>query len=211
MTAKKITTILKILDAEYPWDDSCFLEFEYEKPWQLLFATILSAQCTDNQVNFVTRTLFKKYADIGSFAAADIGELENDIRATGFFHMKAKHIKQCAEMLLTDFGGEVPSDIAELTSLPGVGRKTANVVRGHVFKIPSIVVDTHVKRVSRRLGLTENEDPEKIEYDLMKALPKSHWIRFNQQIIAHGRKICRARSPRCEECALAAECANRLL
>ncbi|MDR1664871.1 MAG: endonuclease III, partial [Clostridiales bacterium] len=174
---EKIQRLLELLDELYPWDAKSFLH--YETPWQLLFATILSAQCTDDRVNQVTATLFKKYPSLEAFAAADLQELEKDVHATGFFHMKALHIKQSAGILLSAHGGEMPSDLNALLKLPGVGRKTANLILGHIFQTPSVVVDTHVKRVSYRLGLTRNKDPEKVEYDLMKVLPESHWIRFN--------------------------------
>lgn len=199
-----INRILALLDELYPWENKCFLH--YREPWQLLFATILSAQCTDDRVNIVTKELFQKYLDVAAFAHADLHELENDVRSTGFYRMKALHIRQSAVLLLELHHGILPSDIESLTALPGVGRKTANVVRGHVFGIPSIVVDTHVKRVSYRLGLTRHTDPEDIEFELMEILPKMHWIRYNQQIITHGRLVCAARSPRCGDCRLAAEC-----
>ena len=198
--------ILKTLDELYPFDGACFLRYDAAKPWQLLFATILSAQCTDERVNQVTEGLFEKYPSLESFAGAELGGLEAAVRPTGFFRMKAAHIKQCAEMLIINYGGELPSGINELTGLPGVGRKTANVVRSHVFKLPSVVVDTHVMRVSRRLGLTRNTDPVKIEFDLMDALPEEHWLRYNQQIISHGRRVCKARKPLCGQCALIKEC-----
>jgi endonuclease-3 len=154
----------------------------------------------------VTKNLFEKYKSLQAFADANIFEIEEAVKQTGFFRAKARHLQNSAKKILTDFGGEIPSDINELTSLSGVGRKTANVVRGHIFKIPSIVVDTHVKRVSNRLGLAHQRDPVKIERELMDALPKTHWIRFNQQAITHGRKICSARKPLCKNCALSNIC-----
>ena len=196
----KIDRILAILDMLYPFDGRCFLD--YETPWQLLFATILSAQCTDDRVNQVTAVLFAKFPTLESIAEAQLSDLEQLIHPTGFYRAKSKNIKNSAIALLDTFGGLVPSDINALVSLAGVGRKTANVVRSHIFGIPSIVVDTHVMRVSRRLGLTEHEDPTKIEFDLMSKLPETHWIRFNQQVISHGRAICKAQSPRCQECEL---------
>ena len=205
MNKPTIAKILSTLDTLYPFDFTCFLN--YEKPYQLLFATILSAQCTDARVNQVTETLFRKYPTLESFAQADFNTLSEDIRSTGFFRMKAKHIIESAHLLLTLHQGELPSDINALTALPGVGRKTANVVRGHIFKIPSIVVDTHVMRVSRKLGLTAHKDPEKIEFQLMEILPESHWIAYNQQIITHGREVCIARRPKCPECLLSQYCA----
>lgn len=172
----------------------------------LLIATIMSAQCTDDRVNLVTKDLFQKYTSIQAFAEANQAELEQDIHSIGFYHNKAKNIIACCQKLLTEFGGEVPSDLDALTSLAGVGRKTANVVRGNWYGIPSIVVDTHVKRVSNLLGLTKNQDPVKIEFDLMKIVPKDKWIDINTQMIAHGRKICIARRPKCAECFLFPYC-----
>ena len=160
----------------------------------------MSAQCTDARVNIVTEELFKKYQSLQDFADADIRELEQDIKSTGFYHNKAKNIKACASERLERHGGEVPSDIESLTGLSGVGRKTANVIRGNIYHEPSIVVDTHVKRISAKLGLTMEEDPVKIEMDLMKVLPKDHWILYNIQIIRLGRSICFARNPKCDEC-----------
>lgn len=198
--------VCEILNIEYGTNIKCYLEYDEKKTWQLLFATILSAQCTDERVNIVTRDLFKKYPDLKDFAAADIEEFEKDIFSIGFYRNKAKNIIACANVLLEDFNGELPSDIDELTSLPGVGRKTANVIRGNIFHIDSIVVDTHVKRVSNLLGLTKLDDPVKIEFDLMKVVPKEQWTLYNHQIIAHGRKICVARRPKCEECVLRELC-----
>jgi len=196
---ERVTKILELLDYHYG-PAKCYLD--HENAHQLLVATILSAQCTDDRVNMVTKSLFKKYPTVKSFAEADLKELEKDIHSTGFYHNKAKNIISCFQSLLHLHNGEVPSDIESLTSLAGVGRKTANVIRGNIYGIPSIVVDTHVKRISRKLGLTKNEDPEKIEYDLMKALPKEHWILWNIQIIAHGRSLCTAKNPNCAECFL---------
>ena len=200
----RISGILERLDEHY--GTSLMTYLEHEKPYELLFSTIMSAQCTDERVNLVGRTLYKKYPTLESFAAADLTELEQDIRSTGFYHNKAKNIIASAKMLLEEYGGEVPSDIDLLTKLPGVGRKTANVIRGNIFGIDSIVVDTHVGRVSRKLGLTKEEDPVKVEFELYKVLPKDHWILWNLQIIAHGRAVCTARSPKCEECFLKGLC-----
>lgn len=200
----RINRILEILDREYGTEYKCYLN--HDNAWQLLFATILSAQCTDARVNIVTKDLFVKYPDLQAFADADIRELENYIRPTGFFRNKAANIKECAKALLERFDGKVPSDIDDLTSLPGVGRKTANVIRGNVYNIPSVVVDTHVKRISRKLGITREEDPVKIEFDLMKKLPKDHWILWNIDIIRLGRTICKAPTPKCEECFLKDVC-----
>lgn len=211
MTKKeRAAAVCEILNTEYGTDLTCYLEYDKKKPWQLLFATILSAQCTDERVNMVTRVLFKKYPNLEDFASADIEEFEKDIFSIGFYHNNAKNIIACANVLLEDFDGKLPREIDILTTLPGVGRKTANVVRGHIFNEDSIVVDTHVKRVSRLLGLTQEEDPVKIELDLMKVVPKSQWILYNHQIIAHGRTVCIARRPRCSECVLRDVCKNKV-
>ncbi len=205
MTIKeRIPLILDRLDTEYGTEYVCYLN--HENPWQLLIATILSAQCTDERVNIVTRDLFVKYPSVSAFADADLSELEQDIRSTGFYHNKARNIIACCRTLREVYNCEVPSDIEELTSLPGVGRKTANVIRGNIYHIPSIVVDTHVKRISRKLGLTKEEDPVKIEFDLMKKLPKDHWIIYNIHIIRLGRTVCIAQRPRCSECFLSDIC-----
>lgn len=200
----RVTEVLRRLDEQYTTEYRCYLN--HETPWQLLVATILSAQCTDARVNIVTEELFKKYPDVHAFAKADRKELEQDIHATGFYHNKAKNIIACAQRVITEFGGEVPSALEDLTSLAGVGRKTANVIRGNIYHEPSIVVDTHVKRISNKLGFTKEEDPEKIEFDLMAVLPKDHWILYNIHIITLGRTICTARSPKCEECFLQDVC-----
>ena len=192
--------ILARLDKEYGREYVCYLN--HETPWQLLIAVILSAQCTDARVNIVTKDLFQKYDSLEKFANANLEELEQDIKSTGFYHNKAKNIIACAKRLIYEFGGEVPSSLEDLTSLAGVGRKTANVIRGNIYNEPSIVVDTHVKRISKRLGFTKETDPEKIEYELMEVLPKDHWILYNIQIITFGRSICSARSPKCENCFL---------
>lgn len=196
--------IVELLDKHYTTEYKCYLN--HENPWQLLIATILSAQCTDERVNQITKYLFQKYKSLEDFANAKQEELEKDIHSAGFYKNKAKNIIACTKRLVTEFHGEVPSSIEDLTSLAGVGRKTANVIRGNIFNEPSVVVDTHVKRISRKLGFTKEEDPEKIEYDLMKILPKDHWILYNIQIITHGRGICTARSPKCEDCFLKEYC-----
>lgn len=205
---KKVKEILEILDLHYKEDVKCHLN--HTTPYELLIATMLSAQCTDDRVNMVTEKLFKKYSSLADFANADLTQLEQDIKSTGFYHNKAKNIISTSEKLLNDYGGELPSDIEELIKLAGVGRKTANVVRGHIFNIPSIVVDTHVKRISTKLGLVKSKDPDKIEFELMKKLPKSHWIRYNTQVITHGRNICKARSPMCGECFFAHICSSSI-
>ncbi len=201
---ERVAEVLKRLDTQYGTEYRCYLD--HENPWQLLVATILSAQCTDARVNIVTKDLFVKYRDVEAFANADLKELEQDIHATGFYHNKAKNIIACARRVLTEFGGEVPQTLEDLTSLAGVGRKTANVIRGNIYNEPSIVVDTHVKRISNKLGFTKEQDPEKIEFDLMEVLPKDHWILYNIHIITLGRTICTARSPKCTECFLADVC-----
>lgn len=201
---KRTKEILDLLDRQYGTEYICYLN--YETPWQLLIATMLSAQCTDARVNIVTKDLFRKYDTLEKFANAPLQELEQDIKSTGFYHNKAKNIIACTRALLTRYHGEVPRSIEDLTSLAGVGRKTANVIRGNIYHEASVVVDTHVKRISRKLGLTKEEDPEKIEYDLMKKLPKDHWILWNIHIITFGRTICTARSPKCQECFLTKYC-----
>ena len=203
----RVQQVLERLDQEYGTDYRCYLE--YETPWQLLIAVILSAQCTDARVNLATRDLFRKYDTLEKFAGADQAELEKDIHSIGFYHMKAKNIIACCRRLVTEYGGQVPEDIKDLTSLAGVGRKTANVIRGNIYHVPSIVVDTHVKRISRKLGFAKEEDPEKIEYELMKVLPEDHWILWNIHIITLGRTICTARSPRCSQCFLKDLCPGR--
>ena len=204
MADVRVEKILELLDNEYGKDDICYLN--HENPWQLLIAVILSAQCTDARVNIVTDELFKKYDTLEKFAQADLKELEEDIHSIGFYHSKAKNIKACATRLIEVYGGEVPESIEELTSLAGVGRKTANVIRGNIFREPSIVVDTHVRRISNKLGFTDKQDPEKIEYELMEVLPRENWIRYNMQIITLGRTICTARSPKCDVCFLSEYC-----
>ena len=174
----------------------------HHNPFQLLIATILSAQCTDKQVNQVTPVLFKRFKTPGDFAAAPLKAIEKLIRPTGFFHNKAKNIKNCSKMLLEKHSGELPQTLEALVKLPGVGRKTANVVLGAAFGIPGVVVDTHVARISGRLGLTENNDPVKIEFDLMKIMPKRAWNDFSLQLIFFGRETCTARKPKCPTCPL---------
>ena len=201
---ERVKKVLQLLDEHYGTDDICYLE--YENAWQLLIATILSAQCTDARVNIVTRDLFQKYRSVEDFAKADPKELEQDIHATGFYRNKAKNIISCCQDLMSRFGGQVPETLEELTSLAGVGRKTANVIRGNIYHEPSIVVDTHVKRISARLGFTEETDPAKVEQDLMRVLPKDHWILYNMQIITLGRQLCKALNPKCGECFLTEVC-----
>lgn len=201
---KRTLEILNIIDEMYGTDMRCYLN--HDSAWQLLIATILSAQCTDARVNIITESLFKKYPSIQAFAEADLAELEDDIKPAGFQHSKATNIIGCCKKLHYEFNDEVPKTLEELTSLPGVGRKTANVIRGNVYNDPSIVVDTHVKRISNKLGLTKESDPVKIEFDLMKELPKDHWILYNIQIITFGRDICTAKNPKCDLCRLQKYC-----
>ncbi|MGH9558617.1 MAG: endonuclease III [Bryobacteraceae bacterium] len=196
----RLQNILATLDKMYP-GATCALH--HSNAWELLAATILSAQCTDKRVNEVTPGLFQKYPTVRDLANANQAELAQDIRSTGFFNNKAKSLIGAARKILTDFHGEVPRTIDELLTVPGAARKTANVVLGTAFGIASgIVVDTHVQRISRRLDLTKETDPVKIEKDLMKIIPKEKWILFSHQIILHGRALCVARKPRCAECAL---------
>jgi endonuclease III len=187
----------------YP-DAKCALE--HDNALQLLIATILSAQCTDVRVNLVTPALFAKYPDAKAFADADIGALEKAIQSTGFFRAKAKNIKAACQAIVERHGGEVPGTMEELTRLPGVGRKTANVILGNAFDIPGITVDTHVGRLSRRLGFTKHEDPVKVEQDLMAVIPAKDWTMFSHRMIFHGRRICFARKPNCAGCLLAKDC-----
>lgn len=201
---ERIEKVLHALDREYGTEYICYLN--HETPWQLLIAVILSAQCTDARVNLVTMDLFQKYRSPKDFAEAELKELEKDIHSLGFYHMKAKNIISCCQDLINKFGGNVPDTMEELLSLAGVGRKTANVILGNIYDQPSIVVDTHVKRISIKLGFAKSEDPEKIEYELMKVLPKEHWILWNIQIITLGRSICVARKPKCGDCFLRELC-----
>ncbi len=196
--------VVKVLRGEYP-DATCSLDFR--TPLELLVATILSAQCTDERVNRVTKDLFRKYRTAADYAAAPPAELERDIQSTGFFRNKAKSIGGCCKVLVEQHGGEVPQGIEVLVQLAGIGRKTANVVLGTAFGITSgIVVDTHVGRVARRLGLTAQKDPVKIEQDLMQLVPKSQWVAFSHRVIHHGRRLCAARKPLCDECPLQPFC-----
>lgn len=204
MTKKeKISKIIDALEKTYP-EAACSLD--YKDPLQLMVATQLAAQCTDARVNIVTKDLFEKYKTVHDFAAADLEELEQDIKSTGFYHNKAKNIIAACKMIISDFGGEVPSNMESLLKLPGVGRKTANLLLNDCFGIPGIVVDTHAKRLSNRIGLTKNQDPEKIEYDLMKLIPQDKWGSFCHRLVCHGRAVCNARKPLCEECGIKEYC-----
>ncbi len=201
---RKTKEIIEKLDEYYGTEVECSLD--YQSPLELLIATILSAQCTDARVNQVTPGLFEKYPTARELAEAELSELEQDIHSTGFYHHKAKNIIACCQRLIEEYDGEVPREMEDLTSLPGVGRKTANVVRSHVYNEPSVVVDTHVGRISRRLGMTKEEDPEKVERELMKKLPKDHWSLWNSQLIRLGREICTSRAPKCALCFLRENC-----
>jgi endonuclease-3 len=201
---RRVADILAKLDEAYP-NATC--ELNHKNAFELLIATILSAQCTDVRVNQVTQTLFKKYPDPKAFAYANPGELQQEIRPTGFFRNKTKSVMGASKGILEKFGGGVPRTMDEILTLPGVARKTANVVLGTAYGIPSgIVVDTHVQRIANRLDLTRNEDPKKIEQDLMQVIPKDKWILFSHQIIWHGRRVCQARRPKCVECNLESVC-----
>jgi endonuclease-3 len=200
---KRVKDIIKILTKGIP-DTTIALTFS--SPLELLIATILSAQCTDVRVNEVTATLFKKYRSAKDYAQGNLSELEQDIRPTGFYRNKAKSIQKCCQELLARFRGDVPKTLEEMVTLPGVGRKTANVILGNAFGIPGIVVDTHVRRVSQRIGFTKKDDPVKIEFDLMEVVPKEEWTHFSNLLIWHGRRTCVARKPLCDSCAIRKLC-----
>lgn len=200
---KRMEQILNILSAEYP---DVKIQLNFETPFQLLIATILSAQCTDDRVNKVTPKLFSKYLTVEDFTKVPQEELEKDIFSTGFYKSKAEKIQKTAKILLEKFNGEVPSTMDELLELPGVGRKTANVLLGHVFGIPGIVVDTHVLRISKRLGFTDTDNAEKVEFALMELIPKEQWVIFTHYFINHGRKVCLGRKPKCQNCIIEKLC-----
>jgi len=200
---KRVKEIIKILSKEIP-DSRIALKFS--NPLELLIATILSAQCTDVKVNEVTADLFKKHRSAKDYAEANLAELEQEIRPTGFYRNKAKSIQRSCQELVKRFGGNVPKTLEELVTLPGVGRKTANVILGNAFGTPGIVVDTHVHRVSRRIGLTKNDDPVKIEFDLMEIVPQEEWTRFSNLLVWHGRRTCVARKPLCGICPIRKWC-----
>jgi endonuclease-3 len=204
---KRVAAILAKLDEAYP-EATC--ELKHENPFQLLISTILSAQCTDVRVNEVTRTLYKKYKGPKDFAYADPNVLQQEIRPTGFFRNKTKSVMGASKAIIDNFGGQVPQTMDEILTLPGVARKTGNVVLGSGFGIASgVVVDTHVMRLSRRLDLTKNEDPKQIEQDLIGIIPKDKWIQFSHQLIWHGRRVCIARKPRCVDCNLESICYSK--
>ena len=197
---KRVTEIICLLEKKYP---KALTALEFSKPLELLIATILSAQCTDKQVNKVTKLLFKKYSSVDDYANATLESLQEDIRSTGFYKSKAKYIKKSAEMLILRYGKKVPKTMEELIELPGVARKTANIVLQNAYGIVvGIAVDTHVKRLSNKLGLTSNQDPKKIEIDLMKIVPKNNWREISDLLIFHGRETCIARNPKCYDCLL---------
>jgi len=200
---KRARKILSLLKKEYPFVQTAL---EYKNPFQLLISTILSAQCTDERVNIVAKTLFKKYRKPEDFLNVSKAELEKDIYSTGFYRQKAKSIKNCCKALIEKYNGKVPSDFNQLNELPGVGRKTASVVAGNAFGIPAIAVDTHVKRLSNLLGFIESDNPEKIEERLKVLFPKDDWINLGHYLMAHGRKICIARRPKCLDCVVGKYC-----
>lgn len=205
-TQNNVSEILQILSKEYP---DVKIQLNFRTPFELLVATILSAQCTDDRVNQVTSKIFSKYRTPQDYLNVPDEELEKDIYSTGYYKAKTKKIKQMAKMLLEEFDGEVPNTLESLTKLPGVGRKTANVILGHIFGIPAIVVDTHVIRLSNRLGWVSTQNPEKIEQDLMKIIPEDKWVIFTHYIINHGRKVCTARNPKCDSCAINHLCPSK--
>ncbi|MDD2902442.1 MAG: endonuclease III [Syntrophales bacterium] len=201
--AEKIGPILKILDEVYP---DAHVTLDFTNPLELVVATVLSAQCTDAKVNQVTPAVFKKYPTAAAYAAAPLAELEEAFHPTGFFRQKAKSVQGICQALVEKHGGQVPSSLEELVKLPGIGRKTANVILGNAFNIPGITVDTHLGRVSQRLGLTANQDPVKIEFDLMPLVPRERWTKFSHQMIWHGRSLCTAKKPQCPVCPLRPYC-----
>lgn len=204
---KRVAAILQKLDEAYP-DATC--ELKHANPFQLLISTILSAQCTDVRVNQVTETLYKKYPNPQAFAYANPAELEQEIRPTGFFRNKTKSLMGASKAVVEKFGGEVPRSMQEILTLPGVARKTGNVVLGTAYGIAAgVVVDTHVQRLSNRLELTKNQDPRKVEQDLMNVIPKDRWIKFSHQLIWHGRRVCIARKPKCSICNLEPLCNSK--
>ena len=209
MTAKlakkkeRAQAIYRILTKRYP---NVRCELDFKNPLQLLIATVLSAQCTDKRVNAVTPVLFKRYKKVGDFAGADLRELQGIIKSTGFYRAKAKNIKGLATKILSEYNGKVPDKLEELIKLPGVGRKTANVVLGHAFDTPGITVDTHFGRLSRRFGWTKETDPVKVEFEVMELIPRKEWTNLSQRMIWHGRRICHARKPACGACPLAELC-----
>src|SRR3972149_1689055 len=200
---KRVQLLLQYLERQFK---DRAIELGYSNPLELLVATILSAQCTDERVNQVTPALFKKYKTPLDYAQADLSTLEQEIRSTGFYRAKARNIVRCCRRLVEEYHGQIPDTLEELVTLPGVGRKTANVILGNHFGKPAIVVDTHVKRVSQRLGLTHSSDPDEIEHDLARILPKERWTVASHQLLLHGRYVCKARRPHCSQCGLFGIC-----
>ncbi len=201
--AERVKKIWPILNKTYP---EARIALKFGNPLELLIATILSAQCTDTRVNIVTKDVFRKYRGARQWANAELKQIEADIRPTGFYHNKALSIKNACKMITENLGGKVPDTMEKLLELPGVGRKTANVILGNAFGVPGVVCDTHVIRLSRRLQLSENRDPVKLEFDLMAIVPKKNWLLFSDLLIWHGRNICKARRPQCEDCPIAKYC-----
>ncbi len=201
---ERVREIIKILSKEFPDADT---ELKHNNPLELLIATILSAQCTDEKVNKITENLFKKYKTVEDYANVDINKFENEIKSTGFYKNKARNIKRCCQMIIEKFNGKIPKTMDELLTLPGVARKTANIVLGHGYGIvEGIAVDTHVMRLAQRLGLTKEKDRNRIERDLMEVTPKRYWILLSDILILHGRKTCNARNPKCDKCSLNSIC-----
>ncbi|TYQ12952.1 UNVERIFIED_CONTAM: DNA-(apurinic or apyrimidinic site) lyase /endonuclease III [Acetivibrio alkalicellulosi] len=200
---ERVRHIIYIFDKTYG-DAQCTLK--YNKPLELLISTILAAQCTDERVNIVTEKLYKKYISISHFANADLNELEEDIKPTGFFRNKAKNIKETCRILIDKYNGQIPDNMEDLLKLPGVGRKTANLILGDIYGIPGIVVDTHAKRLSNRIGLSNSSDAKKVEFDLMKVVPTENWSKLCHQMVYHGRAVCKARKPDCENCKIIKYC-----
>ena len=205
-TVRAQSRVLRILGTLQQSIPAAKVELDHRSAWELLVATILSAQCTDQRVNQVTPELFRRYRCPSDYAQARLADLEALIRSTGFFKSKAKHLVACGQAVTERFHGQVPATMEELTTLPGVGRKTANVILGNAFGKPGIVVDTHVKRVSKRLGLTTSDDPERIEQDLQQRIPESQWTSASQRLLLHGRYVCLARTPRCAQCVISSLC-----
>jgi len=200
---KKAVEVYRRLKKQHP---DARIELDFSNPFELLVATILSAQCTDVRVNLITKELFQKYRRPTDYLAVPLSELENDIRSTGFFRNKAKSIQGAAREIIEKYRGEMPRDLEPLVTLPGVGRKTANVILGNAFDVPGSVVDTHVGRVTRRIGLTQNDDPVKVEFDLMELIPQKEWTLLSHVMIFHGRRVCKARQPVCPACPVADQC-----
>ncbi len=204
---KKLKEFLEYLRNLFPTPEC---ELDYKTPFQLLVATILSAQCTDKQVNKTTPNLFAKYNNAESMSKADLKDIENLIKSIGLYKSKAKNILSASIDITNKFNGNVPDNMEDLVTLAGVGRKTANVVLGNAFKVPGMVVDTHVKRISNRFGMTKNSDPEKIEQDLMKIIPKNEWTDFSHRLVLFGRRVCKARKPKCNECGVSSICPSSI-